>query len=144
MFKEFKEFAMQGNVMDLAIGIVIGAAFGKIVTSFVNDVLMPPIGLLMGKVDFADLYLNLSSTAYPSLALAREAGAPVIAYGMFLNNIIDFLIVAIAIFFVVRLINKLKKEAVEEVTTKECGYCFSEIPLLATRCPQCTSELETK
>lgn len=142
MLKEFKKFAMQGNVLDLAIGIVIGAAFGKIVSSFVNDILMPPIGLLLGKVDFSNLFINLSDIHYPSLAAAKEAGAPIIAYGLFLNNIIDFLIIAFVIFLIVRQVNRMKQEAEAEVTTKNCSYCFSEISLKATRCPHCTSELK--
>lgn len=142
MWKEFREFAMRGNVIDLAIGIIIGAAFGKIVTSFVNDILMPPIGLLLGKVDFTNLYINLSGKNYSSLADAMAAGAPVIKYGVFLNSIIDFIIVAVAIFLVVKQINRLKKQEVAAApTTKECRYCKSEISIAATRCPFCTSEL---
>ena len=143
MLKEFKEFAMRGNVLDMAIGIIIGAAFGKIITSLVNDVIMPPIGLLIGKVDFTNLYINLSGTAYPSLEAAQRAGAPVVAYGVFLNNIIDFIIVAFVIFLVVRAVNKVKKkeEVVAEITTQTCPYCTSEISIKATRCPHCTSQL---
>lgn len=141
MFKEFKEFAMRGNVMDLAIGIVIGAAFGKIVTSFVNDILMPPIGLLLGRVDFANLFIDLSGKGYQTLELAKAAGAPTINYGMFFNTIIDFIIVAFAIFLVVRQLNKLKPKVDEVPTTRECTYCLSKIPLKATKCPHCTSEL---
>lgn len=145
MWKEFREFAMKGNVIDLAVGIIIGAAFGKIVSSFVNDVIMPPIGLLFGKVDFSNLYINLSEQDFASLAEATEAGAPVIKYGIFLNSIIDFLIVALVIFLMVKWINKLKREEVAaeaEPTTKECVYCKSEIALTASRCPHCTSELD--
>lgn len=143
MLKEFKTFALRGSVIDLAVGVVIGAAFNKIVTSFVNDILMPPIGLLVGRIDFSSLYINLSGKAYPSLAAAREAGAPVIAYGAFLNNALDFLIVAFAIFLVVRQVNRLKPKAPEApVKTKECPYCASTIPIQATRCPHCTSALE--
>ncbi len=141
MFQEFKKFAMQGNVLDLAIGIIIGAAFGKIVSSFVNDILMPPIGLLLGKVDFSNLFINLSDLPYTSLAAAKEAGAPIIAYGQFLNNIIDFVIIAFVIFIIVRQVNRMKRETVAELTTKDCSYCLSEIPLQAVRCPHCTSEL---
>jgi large conductance mechanosensitive channel len=144
MFKEFKDFIMRGNVLDLAIGIIIGGAFGKIVSSFVSDVLMPPIGMLMGKVDFSNLFISLDGNDYASLALAQEAGAATLNYGLFINNIIDFLIVALAIFLVVRQVNKLtakKEEAPAEPTTKECPYCKSSIPLAATRCPNCTSEL---
>lgn len=145
MIKEFKEFAMRGNVLDLAIAVIIGGAFGKIVTSFVNDIIMPPIGLLLGKVDFSGLYINLSSTAYESLAKAVEANAPVIKIGMFLNTLIDFVIVAFVIFLVVRAVNKLKPApapAAPAPVTKECPYCCSAIPEKATRCPNCTSELK--
>jgi len=143
MIKEFKAFIRQGNVMDLAIGFVMGAAFGKVVSSFINDIVMPPIGLLLGKVDFASLYLNLSGRTFESLAKAKEAGAPVIAYGIFLNAVIEFLIVALAIFFVIRGIMRLKsKPALASPTTKECVYCLSTVPLKATRCPHCTSEIK--
>jgi len=142
MLKEFKEFVMRGNVLDLAIGIIIGVAFGKIVTSFVNDILMPPIGMLLGGVDFTDLFLPLDGQQYASLVVAQEAGAPTINYGLFINNILDFVIVALAIFFVIKAVNRLQrpKPAVAAVT-KECPRCFSTIPLKATRCPECTSEL---
>ncbi|HPH98050.1 MAG TPA: large conductance mechanosensitive channel protein MscL [Anaerolineaceae bacterium] len=144
MLKEFKEFAMRGNVLDLAIAVIIGGAFGKIVTSFVNDIIMPPIGLLLGKVDFSGLYINLSGTAYESLAKAVEANAPVIKIGVFLNTLIDFLIVAFVIFLLVRAINKLKPAPVPAPApaTKDCPYCCSVIPEKATRCPNCTSELK--
>jgi large conductance mechanosensitive channel len=144
MIAEFKKFIMRGNVMDLAIGVIIGAAFGKIVSSFVADIIMPPIGLLLGKVDFKSLYINLSGTDYPSLTAAQEAGAPTINYGLFINNIIDFLIVGLVIFLVVKAINKLQKPKVEAPAapiTKKCVYCITEIPLEATRCPNCTSQL---
>ncbi len=144
MFKEFKEFAMRGNVLDMAVGIIIGAAFGRIITSFVNDVLMPPIGLILGKVDFSSLFVNLSGTAYPTLADAKKAGASVIAYGAFLNTILDFLIVAFVIFMLIRQVNRLKKPApAAEPTTKDCPYCLSAVPLKATRCGHCTSQLAT-
>lgn len=143
MWKEFREFAMKGNVIDLAIGIIIGAAFGKIVTSFVNDIIMPPIGLLLGKVDFANLYVNLSGQEFASLAEAVEAGAPVIKYGVFINSIIDFLIVAFVIFLVVKQINKMKKqEAPAEPDKKDCPFCKSSVAIAATRCPHCTSDLK--
>jgi large conductance mechanosensitive channel len=143
MFKEFREFAMKGNVMDMAVGIIIGAAFGKIITSFVNDVLMPPIGLLLGKVDFSNLFVNLSETAYPSIAAAKEAGAATLNYGVFLNTVIDFVIVAFVIFLVVKQMNRLKRaEAPAPVTTKDCPFCVSAIPIKATRCPHCTSEVK--
>lgn len=142
MLKEFKEFAMKGNVVDMAVGIIIGAAFGKIVTSFVNDILMPPIGRAIGKMDFSNLFINLSGKDYETLAEAKKAGAATINYGLFLNATIDFLIVAFAIFLLVRQINRLKREQpAAEPTTKECAYCFSSIPVKAVRCPHCTSEL---
>jgi len=144
MLKEFKEFAMRGNVLDMAIGIIIGAAFGKIVTSFVNDILMPPLGLLLGKVDFSSLFINISGKDYPTLAAAREAGAATINYGIFLNTVIDFLLVALAVFLLVKQVNKLKREpapAPVEPATKECPYCLSVIPVRAVRCPHCTSQL---
>jgi large conductance mechanosensitive channel len=143
MFKEFKEFIRKGNVVDLAIAFVMGAAFGKVATSFINDIIMPPIGLLLGKVDFSSMYINLSGKTFESLAQARAAGAPVIAFGIFLNAVIEFLIVALAIFIVIRQINKLKsKPAPASPTTKECPFCLSTVPLKATRCPSCTSELK--
>lgn len=144
MWKEFKEFIMRGNVIDLAVGIIIGAAFGKIVTSLVNDIIMPPIGLLLGKVDFSNLFINLSGQPYATLAEAKDAGAATINYGLFINNVIDFLIVAVAVFLVVRVVNRLRRkpEAAPAVpTTKECPYCFTAIPIKATRCPNCTSQL---
>jgi large conductance mechanosensitive channel len=142
MLKEFKEFAMKGNVLDMAIGIIIGAAFGKIITSLVGDVIMPPIGLILGRVDFSSLFLSLSGTHYDSLAAAKAAGAATINYGLFLNNIVDFLIVAFVIFLVVRQVNGWKKPVPAAApATKECPYCFSAIPMKATRCPNCTSEL---
>lgn len=144
MFKEFKDFAMRGNVVDMAVGIVIGGAFGKIVSSFVKDVLMPPIGMLMGNVDFSSLFVNLGSTAYETLTAAQEAGAPTINYGMFINTIIDFIIIAFAIFMVVKAMNSSKKkeeEAPAEPTTKDCPRCLSTIPIKATRCPNCTSDV---
>ncbi len=144
MIKEFKEFIMRGNVLDLAIGIIIGGAFGKIVSSFVNDILMPPIGLLLGGVDFSNLFVSLNGEKYASLAAAQEAGAPTLNYGLFINNVLDFLIVAIAIFFVIKAVNKLQRPKPVEAapaTTKECPYCFSTIPIKAKRCPNCTSEL---
>lgn len=142
MLKEFRDFAMRGNVIDMAVGIIIGAAFGGIVTSLVNDVIMPPIGLALGAVDFSDLFINLSDTDYPSLAAAKEAGAPVIAYGAFINTIINFIIVAFAIFLVIKQLNRLKRPApAAAATTKDCPRCATAIPLKATRCPNCTSDL---
>ena len=142
MIKEFKEFALRGNVLDLAIGIVIGAAFGKIVTSFVNDIVMPPIGLAIGHIDFKDLFVSLSNSSYRSLAEAKAAGAPVLAYGNFLNTVFEFLIVAFAVFLLVRRVNHMRAKPSPTPTTKECAYCISIIPLAATRCPHCTSELK--
>jgi large conductance mechanosensitive channel len=143
MLKEFREFAPRGNVMDLAVGVIIGAAFGKIITSLVNDIIMPPLGLVLGGVDFANLFLNLSGTPYATLAEAQAAGAPTINYGLFLQNVVDFLIVALVIFLLVRWINNLSKRnaAPEAPSTKVCPYCFSGIPIKATRCPECTSDL---
>ncbi len=143
MIKEFKDFIMRGNVLDLAVAVIIGGAFGKIVTSFVNDIIMPPIGLLLGSVNFTDLFLDLSGKGYPTLAAAQEAGAPTINYGLFLNTVIDFVIVAFVIFLVIKAVNKMKKPAVAAApTTKACPYCFTDIPIQATRCPHCTSEIK--
>lgn len=147
MWKEFKEFAMKGNVVDLAVGVVVGGAFGKIVTSLVNDIIMPVVGLLIGNVDFSNLYINLSGKSYPSLQVAKAAGAVTINYGLFLNTLLNFLIIAFSIFLVIRQINKLKKltgnkENQEVKTTeKKCPYCLSKINIEATRCPNCTSIL---
>lgn len=143
MLKEFKEFAMRGNVLDMAIGIIIGAAFGKIITSLVNDIIMPPIGLVLGKIDFSSMFLNLSGQSYASLADAKKAGAAVISYGVFINTVLDFLIVAFVIFLFVRQVNRWQKpKEAPALATKECPYCTSSIALKATRCPQCTSELK--
>jgi large conductance mechanosensitive channel len=142
MFKEFKAFAMRGNVLDMAVGIIIGAAFGRIITSFVSDIIMPPIGLVLGKVDFSTLFLNISGTSYATLAQAKAAGAATINYGVFLNTVLDFLIVALVIFLLIRQVNRWgKPEPAAAPTTKECPYCVSAIPLKATRCPNCTSEI---
>jgi large conductance mechanosensitive channel len=140
MLKEFRDFAMRGNVVDLAVGVIIGAAFGKITTSLVNDVLMPPIGVLLGKVDFSNLFVTLSEGDFASVKAAREAGAPVIAYGMFINTIIDFTIVAFAVFFLIKQMNRLKGPAAPAtVTEKECPECKSMIPLAAKKCKFCAS-----
>ncbi len=142
MWREFRDFAMRGNVIDLAVGLVIGAAFGRIVQSFTNDILMPPLGLLLGQVDFSSLFINLSGTPYGSLAEAKVAGAPTLNYGVFINTIIDFVIIAFAIFLLVRQINRLtRKPAEAPPKTKECPYCLSAVPLKASRCPHCTSDL---
>jgi large conductance mechanosensitive channel len=147
MLKEFKEFAMRGNVIDMAVGIIIGAAFGTIVGTLVSDVLMPPIGLLLGNVDFTNLFVVLKegTTAgpYATVAAAKGAGAVTLNYGLFVNTVVNFLIVAFAIFFVVRGMNSLKKEAAPPATTKECLHCLSTIPIKATRCGHCTSDLGT-
>ena len=147
MWKEFKEFALRGNVVDMAVGIVIGAAFGTIVKSLVDDIIMPPIGLLLGGVDFSSLFILLKAGSpaapYASLADAQAAGAVTINYGLFISSIISFLIVAFVVFLLIRAINRLKREGEEvptEPTTKECPYCLSAIPIKATRCPHCTSE----
>ncbi|GIV21109.1 MAG: large-conductance mechanosensitive channel [Armatimonadota bacterium] len=144
MLQEFKKFAMRGNAIDLAVGFILGGAFGAIVNSLVNDIIMPPIGLLLGKVDFANLFINLSGTPYATLDEAKKAGAATINYGLFINTLVNFLIVSFALFLVVRQVNRwtAKPAPAAEPTTKECPYCYSEIPLKATRCPQCTSQLE--
>ncbi len=146
--KRFRDFAVHGNVVDMAVGVVIGAAFGKISTSLVNDILMPPIGLLMGHVNFTDLFVSLDGKAYPSLDAAKKAGAPIFAYGSFINTIIDFIIVAFAMFLIVSwyqmVMQRLQPpKAPEPAKTRSCPYCISAIPLEARRCPQCTSNLET-
>ena len=142
MLKEFKNFVLRGNVIDLAVAVIIGAAFGKIVTSFVNDILMPPIGYVLGGVDFSSLFISLDGQSYPSLAAATAAGAATINYGVFLTTVLDFLIVAFFIFLVVKAMNAMKeKPAPAAPTTKDCPHCFTQIPIKATRCPNCTSEL---
>lgn len=148
MFKEFKEFAMRGNVVDMAVGIIIGGAFGTIVKSLVSDVMMPPIGLMLGGVDFSDLFLTLKDGAtagpYATLAMAQKAGAVTISYGLFINAVISFLIVAFAVFLLIKGLNKLQREKEQpaaEPTTKDCPFCFSAISIKAKRCPNCTSEL---
>lgn len=144
IYREFREFIARGNVFDLAVGIVIGGAFGTVVKSFVDDVLMPPLGLLMGGVDFENLFVSLSGRHYPSLAAARAAGAPTVNYGIFINNVVSFLIVAFAVFLLVRSYNRLREER-ESVpaapTDRECPFCRFKIPVAATRCAHCTSEL---
>jgi large conductance mechanosensitive channel len=142
MLKEFKEFALKGNVLDMAVGIIIGASFGKIITSLVGDVIMPPIGLLLGKVDFSSLFIDLSGQSHPSLAAAKAAGAATVNYGLFLNTVLDFVIVAFVMFMIIRQFNRMKRAPVAAPTTKACPYCVSTIAIAATRCPQCTSELK--
>ena len=147
MLKELKQFALRGNVVDMAVGIIIGGAFGTIVSSLVNDILMPPIGLLLGGIDFSNFYIFLDAGAgsapFTSLSDAQAAGAVTINYGLFINSIISFLIIAVALFFVIRAVNRLtiKKEKPIEPTTKTCPFCISTIPIKASRCPHCTSEL---
>jgi large conductance mechanosensitive channel len=142
MFKEFKAFMMRGNVLDLAVAVIIGGVFGKIITSLVNDIIMPPIGLLLGNVDFSNLFINLTGTDYKSLAEAKAAGAATINYGVFLNTIIDFVIVGFVIFLIVRAASRLQAPKPVAVTTKECPFCLSTIPLKAKRCAYCTSEFK--
>lgn len=143
MLKEFRDFALRGNVIDLAVGVIIGAAFGKIITSFVSDILTPPIGLLLGKVDLTNLFIDMSGHGYRSLADAKAAGAATLNYGLFLNNIIDFLIVAFVIFIFIRAINHMQRPVLPpEPGTKACPYCATDIPIKATRCPHCTSQLQ--
>ena len=142
MMEEFKQFVMRGNVIDMAVGVIIGGAFGKIVTSLVNDVLMPPIGLLLGKVDFSNLYINLSGKTFQTLAEAQKVGAPTMNYGMFLNNVINFLIVSFVIFMMIKQINRLQKPAQPAIaTTKDCPFCCSKVAFKAVRCPSCTSQI---
>ena len=142
MLKEFREFIARGSVLDLAVAVIIGAAFGKIVTSLVEGVIMPPIGLLLGKVDFSNLIIDLSGQHPASLADAKAKGLPVIAYGAFLNDVITFLIVAFVIFLIVKAVNRAQRKEEAAATTKDCPYCLSSIPLAATRCSGCTSELQ--
>ena len=142
MFKGFREFIMRGNVLDLAVAVIIGAAFGKIVTSLVNDILMPPLGLVLKNVDFSNLFVDLSGNHPATLALAKTAGDPTINYGIFLNNVIDFVIVAFVIYLLINTANKMKRApAPADPTTKECSFCHTNIPIKATRCPNCTSQV---
>ena len=147
IFFEFKTFALKGSVIDLSVGIIIGAAFNKIVNSLVSDIVMPPIGLILGKVDFAELYINLGSQSYDSLAAAKAVGAPTMNYGLFINALIGFVITAWAVFFLVKFINKLRnqdeKSPKPTLTTKPCPYCLNQISLKAVRCPFCTSKIKT-
>ena len=144
MLKDFKAFVMKGNVLDLAVAVIIGGAFGAIVTSMVNDIVMPPIGMALGHIDFKDLFISLNGQAYPTLAAAKTAAAPVVAYGQFLNTVINFLIIAFVVFIVVRAASKMQKAqepAPASPTTKDCPFCFTAIPIPAKRCPNCTSQL---
>lgn len=141
MINEFKQFIMRGNVVDLAVGVVIGAAFGKIVTSFVEDILMPPIGMALGNVDFSSLFISLSGKDFPSVAAAKAAGAATLNYGIFLNNILNFVIIAFAIFILIKQINRMQQPA-PAPSTKDCPFCLSAVPLGASKCAHCTSELK--
>ncbi len=144
MFKEFKEFAMKGNVLDMAVGIIIGAAFGKIITSLVGDILMPPLGLLLHHVNFSNLFIALDGKSYATQDAAKAAGAVTLNYGVFVNTVIEFLIVAFAVFLLIRMVNRWTRKPAPAAapTTRACPYCFSEIPLKATRCPDCTSAVQ--
>ncbi|RJQ45071.1 MAG: large-conductance mechanosensitive channel protein MscL [Anaerolineaceae bacterium] len=145
MIKEFKEFIQRGNVIDLAVGVILGTAFGKIISSLVNDILMPPIGLLLGKVDFSNLFATLSGGSYKTLQEAQTAGAVTINYGIFLNNVVEFIIIAFTLFIFIRQLNRLNKpkNIPVEPTTRLCPHCCTEIPIKASRCPHCTSQLNT-
>jgi len=144
MLDEFKKFALRGNVIDLAVGIIIGVAFNGIVNSLVNDIIMPPIGVILGKVDFSNLFINLTGTVYPSVTAAKAAGAATINYGLFINSLINFVIVAFALFLLIRQVNALTKpkEVPAAPKTKNCPYCLTAVPIKATRCPACTSDLK--
>ena len=142
-FKEFKEFATRGNVMDLAVGVIIGAAFGKVVDALVTNVIMPPLGALTGGIDFSHRFLALSAASYPTIEAAKSAHVPVITYGVFLDTVISFLLVAFAVFVMIRVINRLYPKPAAAPVKKDCPFCISSIPLQATRCPNCTSQLET-
>ena len=145
IWKEFKAFITRGNVVELAVALIIGRAFNGIVSSLVDDILMPPIGLLLGRVDFSNLFINLSDQPYDTLAQAQEAGAATINYGLFINTVIEFIIIAVAVFLVVHQINRMKKaEPPKPPSTKTCPHCFTLIPVKATRCPNCTTHLETE
>ncbi|KPL20599.1 MAG: mechanosensitive ion channel protein MscL [Anaerolineae bacterium SM23_84] len=144
MWKDFQKFVVRGNVVDLAVGFIMGAAFSRLVSSLVNDIIMPPVGLLIGRVDFGSLFINLSGENYASLAEAQAAGAATINYGVFLNTVIEFVIVAFALFLLIKQVNRLQRQPEEAQTapaSKVCPYCYTEIPMAATRCPNCTSQL---
>ncbi|HKV44314.1 MAG TPA: large conductance mechanosensitive channel protein MscL [bacterium] len=142
MLREFKDFAMRGNLLDFAVGIILGAAFGRIITSLVSDIIMPPIGLALGGIDFSSLFIALKGGPYASIAAAKAAGAPTINYGLFINTIIDFVIVAFIIFLLIRQVNRMQRPMAVVITTKPCPYCTSDIPIKAVRCPFCTSEVK--
>ncbi len=144
MFKEFKEFALKGNVIDLAIGVIIGTAFNAIVQSLVKDIIMPPFGLILGSVNFTDKFIALNGKQYASLAQAQQNAAPTLNYGLFINTIISFLIIAFVLFLIVRFMNRLRREPPKQTNTRPCPYCLTTIPLKATRCPACTSEVESR
>ena len=144
MLEEWKSFLLRGNIVDMSVGIIIGGAFGKIVSSFTSDILMPPLGLLLGKVDFSNLYINLSSVDYDSIAAAREAGAPVIAYGVFLNTCLDFVIMATAVFILIKQVNRLMPKAPEPAAPRTCPYCKENVADDAVKCPHCASDIEGK
>jgi large conductance mechanosensitive channel len=144
MWKEFRDFAIKGNILDLAIGVIIGGAFGKVTNSLVNDILMPPIGMIVGRVDFSNLYIPLNGQRYANLAAAKAAQAPTLNIGLFINTLVDFLIMAFAVFIVVRQVNALRKRwdhKEKTPSTKECPYCLTKVPVKATRCAACTSHL---
>lgn len=146
MLKEFRDFAMKGNIVDLAIAVIIGGAFGKIITSLVNDIIMPLVGTLLGRVDFSNLFIVLGNGKFKTISEAKAAGVATLNYGLFINNIIDFLIIAFCIFLVMKKVSRLMRKKEEEVTapkTKECEYCFTEVPIAATRCPNCTSTIKS-
>ena len=144
MFKEFRDFAIKGNFLDLAVAFILGAAFGSVVNSLVKDIIMPPVGLILGRIDFTNLFIALDGKAYPSLKAAQDAGAATLNYGLFITTLVNFIILAFIMFLIVRAANRFKQKPhpPEETTTKECPYCYSTIPKKATRCPECTSELK--
>ena len=144
MLEEWKKFLMRGNLVDISVGMIVGASFGKIVSSFTSDIIMPPLGLLLGKVDFSNLYINLSSVDYDSIAAAKEAGAPVIAYGVFLNTCLDFVIMATAVFILIKQVNRLMPKAPEPAAPRTCPYCKETVADDAVKCPHCASDIEGK
>lgn len=141
MFKEFKEFISRGNVVDLAVGVIIGGAFGKIISSLVTDIILPPFSIIQGKINFADRFISVSGKSYRTLADAKEAGAATVNYGLFINNVVEFIIIAFALFLVIKQINRFRRQPPKDPTEKECPFCFSKISIKATKCPNCTSKL---